>query len=129
MSTAESEIRSPIKPHYFPEDFDFSGLPVRVQLAITTLVTPLHEELVLGAPTETERSMANSFAMLAAIELDSQFELGAKLNFSGTATPEERAERDRLIDRMLRLVGAKQRTAQFMQRLKTLREKSELAGS
>lgn len=79
----------------------------------------------MGAPTLLERSTASSFAILAMIELDAQLEVGSSSTFTGKATPAEREERDQLINRLLRLVGAKQRTAQFLHRLQTIREKLE----
>ena len=117
------------KPYFFPDGFDLGALPLRVQLTIKALILPLYQQLVLGAVNDLERSMASSFVMDAVIEVDLQFEVGAALNLAGKATPDERAERDRLVDRLQRLVRGKQRTAKFMHMLRVYREKGAAGGA
>jgi hypothetical protein len=49
-STAEVLIDPPsTRPYWIPDGVDFESIPRNLQVAITTLVSPTYEELVLGA--------------------------------------------------------------------------------
>lgn len=109
------------RPYYIPASIDYDSLPAAVRQSFAAVVQPTYEELVLGAATPLARSAGVSLGFLLCVEILEQFELGRLLNYTGAAAEADAADRDRLIARHLRLVGAKQHCASFLLRLETLR--------
>jgi hypothetical protein len=115
------------RPYYLPETVDFHTLPEAVQLALEAIVEPAYEELVLGAASALERSAGVSVTFLLAMEVLDQIEFGHQLNLSGAPRDGDPSERQLLIARHLRVVGAKQQAARFLLRIQEMRAKNELA--
>ena len=97
-------------------------LPEGLRLAITEILTPAYRELVLEASTALERATGATFVHLLWVELNEQFNLGR--TFPGAELLNGKAvDRQATIDRLLRLVGAKQKAANFLHRIKEWRLK------
>jgi hypothetical protein len=82
-----------IRPYFIPEEIDFAGLPGDVQLALTTQIEPLYQELVVGARSALAASVGTSFVFQTCIEVLEQLEL-VRAEFSsfdtGGSDPSER---------------------------------------
>jgi hypothetical protein len=109
------------RPYYVPEAIDFKTLPEPVRLAFQELVEPTYRDLVLGVEGPLERSAGITLTFLLAVEILDQFELGHVLNFSDVSTTERDPDRDRLIGRYLRVVGAKHNAEKFLLRIHAIR--------
>jgi hypothetical protein len=127
MAKSKTPAAEPARPYYLPETIDFHALPEAVKLALEVIIEPAYKELVPGAPTTLERSAGVSLSFLLAMEVLDQFELGHQLNLSGAPPGGDASERQLLIARHLRVVGAKQQAARFLLRLQEMRTKNELA--
>jgi hypothetical protein len=127
MAKSKKPAAEPARPYYLSETIDFHLLPEAVRLAFEVIVEPAFKEFVLGAPTTLERSVGVSLSFLLTMEVLDQFELGHQLNLSGTPNLGGSSERQLLIARHLRVVGAKQTAARFLLRLQEMRSKNELA--
>ena len=115
----DAATRALSRPYWLPEDTEFAALPRPLQVAITEILYPAYEQLVLGAADPLERATAATFVHLLWLELLQQLELGNCLedlmrpNFGSAAL-------NGVIAQHLRLVGAKQQTGSFLLRLKAL---------
>jgi hypothetical protein len=116
----------PARPYWVPPEIPFETLPESVQLAFEAIIQPTYHELVLGAADSLERSAGVTLTFLLALEILDQFELGHLLNFSAGSGSSGAAERDKLIARHLRVVGAKQHAAAFLSRIREMRARNEL---
>lgn len=106
MSTA-AEPTTSSRPYFIPEGTDFDTLPESVRLAFRTIVEPVYQELVLGAPNPLERAQGATFVFLLAEEVLSHFELGRQMDLSQTQVAEDHERRERALSRVLRVLGAK----------------------
>ena len=61
------------RPYWLPEDTEFAALPRPLQVAITEILYPAYEQLVLGAADPLERATAATFVHLLWLELLQQF--------------------------------------------------------
>jgi hypothetical protein len=109
------------RPYWIPPEIDYAQLPEPVRVAFDAIVLPTYNELVLGAADSLERAAGVTLTFLLALEVLDQFEIGRSLDFLGRAGDSANAERDKLIGRHLRLLGACQRSAIFLARLRELR--------
>src|SRR5438477_98569 len=95
------------QPYWIPEGFNFDALPQAFQQAITEILNPAYQELVLAVGHPLERSAGATYVHLLWLELLQQFELGDQMDTRLWLTYRfpERAD---MIAQHLRLVGAKQ---------------------
>lgn len=118
----DATTANPSRPYWIPDGIDFEALPNALQLAITGIVNPAYQELVLEAADALARSAGTTLVHLLWLELLQQFELGNQLENLVRPNHGCAACAD-MIAQHLRLVGAKQHTAQFLLRLKVFHEK------
>lgn len=111
------------RPYFIPASVDFSALPAEVQMALTEIVAPTYERLVLHADSTLERSAGVTLTFLLTLELVEQFQLGRQLDLAGTSKHVDSDERDKIIARHLRLIDSKHKQADFLVRLQTGRAK------
>jgi hypothetical protein len=109
------------RPFWVPAEIDFEKLPEAVRVAFRAVIAPAYEELVVGAVGALERSAGVTLVFLLSLELVDQFELGRDLTFWAGPGDPKAEQRDQLISRHLRVIGAKQHTANFVLRLKEIR--------
>jgi hypothetical protein len=107
----------PPRPYFLPADLVWEELPENVRVALVTIVNPAYDELVIHAASILERSAGASLVFLLAEEVLQQFELGNSM-FSGAGNT---AARQQSMDRYLRLISAKQKIANYLERVKAVR--------
>ena len=121
---ADAAPDAALRPYWLAADLDIDALPAGLRLAISEILTPAYRELVIEAATALERATGATLRLPCLwLELLEQFDLGhavpgtEKLN--GKA-----ASRQAALDRLLRLVGAKQKAANFLRRIKEWRART-----
>ena len=113
---------APIRPYFMPRTIDFDSLPEDVKTALSAIVQPAYDELVLGAVTALERSAGATITFLLALEVLDHFQIGHTMNLSGMPCDEQdAARREKDLNRYLRVVTSKQKAAGFLLRLQQLR--------
>ena len=116
MTTTES-----VRPYFVPEDVDFDALPETLRAAITAIINPAYLELVVAAREGLERSTGMTICHLAWLEILQQLELSRQ---SGLARDvDQSVDHEKLIERHLRLVGAKVKASSLLLRLQEFRRK------
>ena len=113
------------RPYFIPSSIDFASLPNEVRLAFREIVQPAYDELIVAAPGTLERSAGSSLVFLLALEVVDHFALGGLFDLTVATSSERAAEREILIARHLRLIGAKQLVSNFLLRLQQLRPKKD----
>ena len=116
----------PARPYYVPASIDYDALPEAVKLVFEAVIEPTYRQLVLGVTTALERSAGITMTFLLSVEVLDQFEIGQQLNFAVDSAAASGPERDRLIARYLRVVGAKQHAEKFLFRLHEVRAKHDM---
>lgn len=111
----------PVRPYFVPEGVDFDSLPESARAAIAAILDPAYQELVLAAPEGLEKSVGMTIVHLVWREILDQLELGQQPGATGGFT--KPADRQKLIERHLRLVGAKVKATSLMLRLQEFRRK------
>lgn len=111
------------RPYFVPAEIEFDTLPLPVQAAFATLVQPSYDELVVSAKTALERSAGVTLVFLLTLEILDQFELGHGLNLSGSPDDAAAAQREKVMQGHLRLITAKQKVANFVMKIRTIRAK------
>ncbi len=129
MVTKAASGEQPVRPYFFPPGINFEALPEPVRVALQAVVEPTYRDLVLGVEGPLERSAGITLTFLLSVEVLDQFQLGQQLNFTADPTAVGSAERDRLIGRYLKLVGAKQHAERFLLRIHDLRARNDAAAS
>ena len=114
-----SDGAGPIRPYFLPQSIDYEALSDAEKLAIETIVVPAYEELVLGAGSALERSVAISLVFLLCEEIVDQFALGTTLPLGREAGAD--AERRNRMAGYLRSLNAKMTVASFVLRIKQAR--------
>jgi hypothetical protein len=109
------------RPYFIPSSVDFSALPAGVQMALTEIVAPTYDRLVLRAASSLERSAGVTLTFLLTLEILDQFQLGRQFDLGLTSKNAEPEERSKLIARHLRLITSKQTQVDFLMRLQTAR--------
>lgn len=84
---------------------------------------PSYEELVIGAESALERSAGVTLVFLLTLEIFEQFEIGHSLNVTGLPDDAAAGTREKLMRQHLRVVGAKQKAANFLMRIRIIRAK------
>jgi hypothetical protein len=112
------------RPYWVPPGLKIESLPEQFRVAIAEILNPAYRELVLEAPGALERATGATFVHLLWLEMLEQLELGRDLASylpGSTSSP----ERLRLLDRHVRLTGAKNKAGHFLLQIRTFREKYE----
>ena len=115
------ENKSPTRIHFLPANVPYEALPAETQTALSTIVAPLYDEVVLRAESALERSAGVTLTHLVTLEILEQVQLGKTIDFFGDGDKDTEAARDKRIDRHLRLLGAKSNFSQFLLRLQQFR--------
>ena len=118
IETDTSHLAGP-RPYWLPPDTDADALPEELRLAIAEILTPAYRELVLEPPTALERATGVTFVYLLWVELLEQCDMGHTI--PATAMNGQAVNRQAALDRLLRVIGAKQKAANFLQRIKEWR--------
>jgi hypothetical protein len=111
----------PPRPFFIPGGVDFEKLPEELRAAIRGVIDPAYRRLVQGARDGLEKSLGVTAVHLLWLEVLDQFELAAGLD--GKLHPAASEERCQLIDRHIRVIGAKTKASQFLLRLHEFRRK------
>lgn len=109
-----------MRPFWVPASVDWGTLPSELRAAITALVHPAYQELVLGASDALERSTGLTIVHLLWLEVLQQLELGQD-PLPGPSPESE--DRQMAIDRHLRLVRGKLAATGLFHRLREFRAK------
>lgn len=117
MALADNSVR----PFFLSAGLDLEALPPELRAAIEQIVLPLYRRFVLHGKCPLETAMGASLTFLMAQEVLSQFAIGLETFGCLTPSPEQAAHRQQEIDRFLRLLGAKGRCVNFLQRLAEFR--------
>jgi hypothetical protein len=123
---SELPARPSVRPYYVPAQIDFDALPEPVRVAFQAVIEPSFRELVVEVEGSLARSAGITLTFLLSLEVLDQFQLGQQLNYTADPTADG-GERDRLIGRYLRLVGAKQQAERFLLRIHDLRARHDAA--
>jgi hypothetical protein len=101
----------------------FEEFEPALQLAITEIINPAYEELVLGARTALERCSGLTYVHLCWIEVIEQIDMAKE---QGKALPrgETRGANGWRLHDHLRLVAQKDKVAKFLLELERFREKA-----
>ena len=115
------EKNSPTRIHFLPANVPFESLPSETQTALSTIVAPLYDEVVVRAESALERSAGLTLVHLVTLEVLEQIKLGTMIDFCDDSDKDSEVARDKRIDRHLRLLGAKNNYSQFLLRLQQFR--------
>lgn len=108
------------RPYFIPPGISLSEIPKEMQDGLFEIVQPCYDELVLGAATALERQAGASLTFMLFLEVLEQYDLGRLAdNFRHSGGIGD--NRDKQIDRYLRLVKSKQHVANFLFRLQDAR--------
>jgi hypothetical protein len=123
--SAEKEL---VRPYWIPPDLDFDALPEEMRVAALEIIAPAYRELVVDAPTAIERGIGKSIAFLLWEELFDEFELTRSIDFHKIherrmVSPEKAETRAKLLDSLLRKVGARLKLTNVLDRLRSRRER------
>lgn len=116
------------RPYFIPKGLDFEALPEEIKLAVREIVNPAYRELVLGASDALERAAGATFVHLAWLELLDQLGLGEQVAAGlpgGGVVGDLVHEED--LQNHLRLLGAKQKAAAFLLRLREFRTRQRFS--
>jgi hypothetical protein len=115
------------RPYFIPRGLALSQIPDEIQKGLFEIVQPCYEELVLGAATSLERQAGATLTFLLFLEILEQFDLGRLAENLGR--PGGIGDnRDKQIDRYLRVVKSKQQVANFLSRLQDAKLLGHLRG-
>ena len=117
-----SEKVDVIRPYWVPDGVSFDSLPEELKIAIAGIVNPAYQELVVSASSGLEQSTGLTIVHLLWLEILDQIELGKGVAQNSDA-PDTLKHRETMIARHLRLVGAKNKTSNFLLRLHDFRQK------
>lgn len=117
QKTSASPSSGGPRPLWIPPGLKFDSLPENTRRAITEIIDPLYQELVLAAPNGFERAIGNSYVQMAWLELIEQIQFG---NVLETALPRGTGLDDQgdRIDRLLRIIACKDKSAKFLLELR-----------
>jgi hypothetical protein len=107
--------------YWVPPEIPWESLPADLQVALTEIVGPCHDTLVVGEREPLAKAVGLTLVTLLTVEVLTQFELGEEFLGKLPGAPADAKVRDKLIEKYLRLAGAKLKAANFLMRLKVLR--------
>ena len=114
------------RPYWVPSGIAFDELPEELRTAIIAVVNPGYQQLVLAARDGLEKATGMTIVHLLWLEILDQIQLGRELTDPQSALSASE-EREKLIARHLRLVGAKTKASGFLLRLHQFRRKWGIA--
>ena len=115
-----------IRPFFLGSGLDLETLPPDLRVAIEQIVVPIYERYVLRANGSLEAATGASLTFLMALEILSQYAIGQETLGCLKPNKEQSVHRQQEIDRYLRLLGAKSRCANFLQRLADFRRHKDV---
>jgi hypothetical protein len=112
------------RPFFLSVGLDLDALPLELKAALEHIVLPLYRRYVVECCDPLEIAAGSSLTFLMAQEVLLQFQLG-RLTFCGCLEPtsEQSLHRQHEIDRYLRLLGAKLRYVNLLQRMAEFRHR------
>lgn len=111
-----------LRPFWVPDSVSFDSLPEELKIAITGIINPAYCELVLSAPSGLEQSTGLTIVYLLWLEILDQIQLG-KGFAENSDEPDILKRGEAKIAQYLRLVGAKNKTSNFLLRLHDFKQK------
>jgi hypothetical protein len=117
----EFETEAP-RPYWLPDGVEFDLLPDELKAAIAGIINPAYRELVLQADAGLPQTTGVTIVYLLWLELLDQIQLGSQ-SVSAVSDPDAQRERHTTISRLLRTVGAKNKTTGLLLRIRELRWK------
>ncbi len=120
-SSVTEQVDAP-RPFWVPAGASFDSLPEELKTAIIGVINPAYRELVMSASSGLEQSTGLTIVHLLWLEILDQIQLGKGV-VKNSDEPDTSKHRDTMIARYLRLVGAKNKTSNFLLRLHTFRQK------
>ena len=121
-STSETTDLDVPRPYWIPAGVDFDSLSAELRAAIMGVVNPAYQSLVLEAAAGLEQSTGLTIVHLLWLEVLDQIELGQSFE-NGKGDPEASEKRIGMIERYIRMAGAKTKTSNFLLRLHEFRQK------
>lgn len=123
-----ADIRNPpdgARPLFIPPGVDWEALPEELQQAISALVNPAYQNLVLEARSGLEQSTGLTLVHLLWLEILDQIQLGQLLLAADSADSADcgAESRARAIAQHLKLVQAKLKAGSFVLRLEEFEQK------
>ena len=113
------------RPYWIPAGLDIDLLPDGAQAAIEGILQPAYEDMVVNAPTSLERATGVTLVHLMWLEMIDQLFLNAD-TIASSFYVEGSAKRQQVIDRHLKLIGAKTSISKFLLRLRGLGKKESM---
>ncbi len=117
-----SEKVDVISTYWVPDGVSFDSLPEELKIAITAVINPAYLQLVVSASSGLEQSTGLTIVHLLWLEILDQIELGKGVA-QNSDEPDTVKHRETMIASHLRLVGAKNKTSNFLLRLHDFRQK------
>jgi hypothetical protein len=111
----------PVRPFFLAANLDWETIPTEVKAGIEHIVLPIYQRYVLEGIHPLDVAAGSSLAFLMAQEVLAQYQITGRTFRDLQPSPSEAAERQKMIDEYLRLLGAKGRCANFLQRLAEFR--------
>ena len=111
-------------PHWLPRDHRWSEIPPDIRQNILRILAPAYQQIVTEAPNEIERSVGATFVHLMWLEMCDQAKMATAVADpngldAALQNPNE------MIDRHLRLVGVKCKTAAILIKIQSLRQTAD----
>jgi hypothetical protein len=120
--TTDNTANETPRPYWIPVGLEFDSLPAEIRTAIRGVINPAYRELVLEAPDGLQKSAGVTIVSLLWLEILDHVQMGRELN-NPRLMASTSDDREQLIARHLRLVGAKIKASAFSLRLSEFREK------
>jgi hypothetical protein len=120
--SSDSERSNTPRPFWIPDGVSLDSLPEELKIAIAGIIDPAYHELVVSASSGLEQSTGLTIVHLLWLEILDQIELGNAVA-KHSDEPDTFKHRETMIARHLRLVGAKNKTSNFLLRLHDFRQK------
>lgn len=127
MDSSEEKERKIVRPYFVPDGVEWDALPPGLRVALEALVAPAYQELVVDARNALERSAGSSLTFLLVQEILEQFSITADVDL--TAVQKNFPARRQEMDPHLRLLNAKQKIANFIQRMAEVRRAAAAAAA
>jgi hypothetical protein len=123
MHVNGSHVNPGRRPLFLPPEIDWEGLPAEVRATIDDVVTPLYQRFVVQTRDVLQRSTGMSLVYLVMREVIEQVAAGRTMFAELAPGGEVPEDHERRLDRMLRLIRAKQSCTYLLLRLQSIRDK------
>ena len=118
--TQQPHERGPAIPPWLPRDYRWSHIPPETRHRILHILAPAYQQIVIEAPNEIERSIGTTFVHLMWLEICDQAKMATAV---ADPTCLDAIRQDpNAIERHLRLVGVKCKTATLLLKIQSLRQ-------